>query len=79
MANTSTNLSSNTFFKGVYILISLVAQMVKHLPTMWETRVQSLGWEDLLEKEMATHSSILAPPKKGGSKKYFALPWWLRG
>ena len=34
--------------------------MVKHLPTMWETRFQSLGWEDLLEKEMATHSSILA-------------------
>ena len=34
--------------------------MVKCLPTMWETRVQSLGWEDLLEKEMATHSSILA-------------------
>ena len=34
--------------------------MVKHLPTMWETQVQSLGWEDLLEKEMATHSSILA-------------------
>ena len=39
---------------------SLVAQMVKYLPTMWEARVQSLGWEDLLEKEMATHSSILA-------------------
>ena len=39
---------------------SLVAQMVKHLPTMWETLVQSLGQEDLLEKEMATHSSILA-------------------
>ena len=37
-----------------------VAQMVKHLPTMRETRVQSLGQEDLLEKEMATHSSILA-------------------
>ena len=34
--------------------------MVKRLPTMRETRVQSLGWEDLLEKEMATHSSILA-------------------
>ena len=34
-------------------LISLVAQMVKHLPAMWETRVQSLRWEDLLEKEMA--------------------------
>ena len=37
-----------------------MAQMVKSLPTMWETRVQSLGWEDPLEKEMATHSSILA-------------------
>ena len=39
---------------------SLVAQMVKHLPTMRETQLQSLGWEDLLEKEMETHSSILA-------------------
>ena len=38
----------------------LVAQMVKHLPTMQETQVQSLGWEDPLEKEMATHSSTLA-------------------
>ena len=34
--------------------------MVKHLPTMRETQVQSLGGEDLLEKEMSTHSSILA-------------------
>ena len=39
---------------------SLVAQMIKHLSTMWETRVQSLGWEDDLEKEMATRSSALA-------------------
>ena len=39
---------------------SLMAQTVKHLPPMWEIRVQSLGREDLLEKEMATHSSILA-------------------
>ena len=39
---------------------SLVAQIVKYLPTMWETWVQSLGWEDSLEKEMATHSSTLA-------------------
>ena len=39
---------------------SLVVQMVKCLPTMWETWVQSLGQEDLLEKEMATHSSIVA-------------------
>ena len=40
-----------------------MAQMVKRLPTMptmWETQVQSLGQEDLLKKEMATHSSILA-------------------
>ena len=37
-----------------------MAQTVKRLPTMQETQVQSLGWEDLLEKEMATHSSILA-------------------
>ena len=39
---------------------SLVAQLVKNLPALWETRVQSLGREDLLEKEIATHSSILA-------------------
>ena len=36
------------------------AQMVKNLPAMQETQVQSLGWEDLLEKGMATYSSILA-------------------
>ena len=39
---------------------ALVAQMVKHLPAVQETRVQSLGWEDPLEKEMAIHSSTLA-------------------
>ena len=39
---------------------SLVAQLVKNLPAMRETWVQSLGWEDPLEKGMATHSSILA-------------------
>ena len=43
--------------KGV---ASLVAQKVKRLPAMWETWVRSLGREDSLEKEMATHSSILA-------------------
>ena len=42
------------------LLISLVAQTVRHLPTMQETQVRSLGWEDPLEKEMATHSSTLA-------------------
>ena len=38
----------------------MVAQMVKNPPAMWETWVQSLGWEDPLEEGMATHSSILA-------------------
>ena len=38
---------------------SLVAQMVKHLPTMQETQVRSLGMEDPMEKEVATHSSIV--------------------
>ena len=37
-----------------------VAQTVKHLPIMQETRVRSLGWKDPLEKEMATHSSTIA-------------------
>ena len=50
---------------------SLVAQMVKNLPALWETWVQSLGWKDSLEKEMATHSNILAwiiswPEEPGG-------------
>ena len=38
----------------------LLAQMVQNLPAMWETQIRSLGWVDPLEKEMATHSSILA-------------------
>ena len=42
------------------LLVSLVAQTVKNLPAMQETKVQSLGQEDPLEKDMATHSSILA-------------------
>ena len=60
------NLDSSSSYLFSYLvyatisLISLVAQTVKCLPTMQETQVQSLGWEDLLEKEMATHSSILA-------------------
>ena len=43
-----------------YIWASLVAQTVKRLPAVRETWVRSLGWEDPLEKEMATHSSTLA-------------------
>ena len=47
------------------LLDSLVAQMVKNLPAMHETWVQSLDWEDPLEEGMATHSSILA----------WGIPW----
>ena len=47
-------------YEAIVTRTSLVAQMVKHLPTTWETWVRSLGREDLLEKEMATHSSTLA-------------------
>ena len=43
-----------------YSWSSLVAQLVKNLPAMWETWIWSLGWKDLLEKGTATHSSILA-------------------
>ena len=48
--------------RGPYIFTgdSLVAHTVKNPPAMWETQIRSLGWEDPLEKEMATHSSILA-------------------
>ena len=49
--------------KGPAILkTSLVAQLVKNLPAMQETPIQFLGWEDPLEKEEASHSSILGLP-----------------
>ena len=55
------NLSEFKFLSGYMpkSRASLVAQMVKSLPAVWETWVRSLGWEYPLEKEMATHSSIL--------------------
>ena len=43
-----------------YSRASLMAQLVKNLPAMWETWVRSLGWEDFLEKGKTTHSGILA-------------------
>ena len=46
--------------KARYFKTSLVAQTVKRLSTMWETRVRALGWENPLEKEMAIHSSTIA-------------------
>ena len=48
-------------YQNVYLKwASLVAQMVKNLPAMWQTWVRSLGWEKSLEEGMATHSSVLA-------------------
>ena len=59
---------------------SLVAQMVKNLPAMQETWVPSLGWEDLLEKRMATHYSILAwkipwTEEPGGQQSVGSQSW----
>ena len=57
------SLSTFTFIKRLFSSSSLsspVAQRLKRLPAMQETQVRSLGWEDPLEKEVATHSSILA-------------------
>ena len=52
-----------------------VLQTVKRLPTMWETQVRSLGWEDPLEKEMATHSSTLAWKIHGRRSPVDYSPW----
>ena len=51
---------TSSAFPELQVDYSLVAQTVKHLPAMWETWVPSLGGEDPLEKEMATHSGVLA-------------------
>ena len=63
MAILGSHISINTWHlanSSVLQLALLVVQTVKNLPTMQETRVQSLSWKDALEKGMATHSSILA-------------------
>ena len=51
---------SHLLTSSLFFWTSLVAQTVKRLSTMWETRVRALGWEDRLEKEMAIHSSTIA-------------------
>ena len=61
-----------------WIIASLVAQMVKNLPEMQETWVQSLRWEDLLEKGKATHSRILAGESCGQSLAGYN-PWDHKG
>ena len=57
--STCANISLTIRVIQTLVLACLVAQIVKHLPAMWETQVQSLGWEDPVEKEMAIHSSTL--------------------
>ena len=72
---------TNTYLGEVededYIKVSLVAQTVKRLPTMRETRVRSLGWEDPLEKEMATHSTPVFLPGKSHGRRILVgySPW----
>ena len=61
------SLLSNTLSR--LVRVSLLAQSVKNLPAMQDTWVRFLGWEDPLEKEMATHSSILA----------WKIPWTAHG
>ena len=58
-----------------YIWASFVAQLVKNLPSMQETWVQSLGWEDSLEEEKATHSSILAEEFSGLYSPWVTKSW----
>ena len=65
-----------------YSCDSLVAQLVKSLPAMWETWVRSLGWEDPLEESMSTHSSIFAwsiATDRGKVTCCNGLLWWLSG
>ena len=59
----------------MYTRASLVTQMVKNLPVIWETWVQSLVWKDLLEKDMASHSSTLAGKFHGQMSLVGYSPW----
>ena len=65
--------NSEQFMFQINIHLSLVAQMAKRLPTMWDTRIQSLGQEELLEK--ATHSSILPGKSHGRRSMVGYSPW----
>ena len=59
----------------MYIWASLMSEMVKNLPAMWETQVESLGQEDPMEREMATHSSVLAWRIHGQRSLVSYSPW----
>ena len=66
---------ASIFRCSAFFMTSLVAQMVKRLPAIQETQVHSLDWEDLLEKEMATHSSISAWRIPGMEEPGRLHPW----
>ena len=59
---------------GYHLVTALVAQMVKHLPTMLETQVRSLGWEDPLEKDQPT--PVLLPGKSHGWRSVVGYSPW---
>ena len=61
-----------------FLWASVVAQLVKNMPTMQETQVQSLGEEDPLEKGMATHSSILTGESRGQRSPVSYSSWGLK-
>ena len=61
--------------RGICLNLPLVAQRLKRLPAMQETRVQFLSWEDPLEKEMVTHSSTLAGRSHGERSVMGYGPW----
>ena len=83
----ATNTSGNSLALSIIIRWAyLIAQSVKHLPAMQDTQILFLNWEDLLEKEMATHSTILAwkipwTKKPGGLQSMGSqeseTTWWL--
>ena len=62
-------------FRGHLNSLSMVAQTVKNLPAMWETQVQSLGWEDALEKGMATMPVFLPEESHGQRSLAGYSPW----
>ena len=65
------------YFALYFYFCSLVAPLIKSLPAMRKTQVQSLGQEDLLEKEMTVHSSILAGQTAWTEESGKGLPSWL--
>ena len=71
--HTHTHIHTDKIDRYTYIS-TLIVQLVKNLPAMQETLVQFLGWEDSLEKEMATHSSTLAW-KIPGTEEHGGLLW----